>query len=81
MPAPKPIRILSGANPTPIVDPQEFILAGSLPAGAIPAAGSSRGGVTRAPAQANSTATEVAGLVVDFNALLAKLRTAGVIAP
>ena len=28
--------------------------------------------------QANSTATDVAGLVTDFNALLAKLKTAGV---
>lgn len=34
-----------------------------------------------AVAQANSTATDVAGLVTDFNALLAKLRTRGVIAP
>ncbi|PJN53661.1 hypothetical protein PAEVO_03820 [Paenibacillus sp. GM2FR] len=34
---------------------------------------------SKAPAQANSTATDVAGLVADFNALLAKLRTAGVI--
>lgn len=34
----------------------------------------------RAPAQANSTATDIAGIVADFNALLAKLRTAGVIA-
>ena len=39
-----------------------------------------RGGVLQATAQANSTAVDVAGLVVDFNALLAKLRTAGVIA-
>lgn len=39
-----------------------------------------RGGVIQASAQANSTATDVAGLVADFNALLAKLRTAGVIA-
>lgn len=31
-------------------------------------------------AQANSTAADVAGLVTDFNALLAKLRTAGIIA-
>jgi hypothetical protein len=30
-----------------------------------------------AAAQADSTATEVSGLVSDFNALLAKLRTAG----
>lgn len=39
-----------------------------------------RGGVLQASAQADSTATDVAGLVTDFNALLAKLRTAGVIA-
>jgi len=39
-----------------------------------------RGGVIQAAAQANSTATTVADLVTDFNALLAKLRTAGVIA-
>lgn len=40
-----------------------------------------RGGVLQAAAQANSTATDVAGLVADFNALLAKLRTAGILAP
>ncbi len=33
--------------------------------------------VKPAVSQADSTATEVAGLVTDFNALLAKLRTAG----
>lgn len=37
-------------------------------------------GGNRAAAQANSTATDVAGIVADFNALLAKLRTAGIIA-
>ncbi|MFB0847337.1 head fiber protein [Paenibacillus oleatilyticus] len=35
---------------------------------------------TKAAAQANSTATDVAGLVSDFNALLAKLRAAGIMA-
>lgn len=30
--------------------------------------------------QANSTATDVAGLVADFNALLAKLQAAGIMA-
>lgn len=34
----------------------------------------------KAVAQADSVATDVAGLVADFNALLAKLRTAGIIA-
>lgn len=33
-----------------------------------------------AAAQADSTATDVAGIVADFNALLAKLRTAGLLA-
>ena len=31
--------------------------------------------------QVDSTATTIAGLVVDFNALLAKLKTAGLMAP
>ncbi|MNI93571.1 Head fiber protein [compost metagenome] len=34
---------------------------------------------TKAAAQADSTATDVAGLVTDYNALLAKLRAAGII--
>jgi Head fiber protein. len=34
-------------------------------------------GLPIAENQANSTATDVAGLVTDFNALLAKLKTAG----
>lgn len=37
-------------------------------------------GVRKAAAQADSVAADVATLVTDFNALLAKLRTAGVIA-
>lgn len=36
--------------------------------------------VTQADAQADSTASDVAGIVSDFNALLAKLRAAGIIA-
>jgi len=77
MVAPKPVALTSGANPTPSVDPEPLIVVGGLPA----ATASASGGITRAPAQANSTATDVAGIVADFNALLAKLRTAGVIAP
>ncbi|EAS8902425.1 TPA: head fiber protein [Salmonella enterica subsp. enterica serovar Korkeasaari] len=38
------------------------------------------GTVKQAAAQADSVATDVAGLVTDFNALLAKLRAAGVLA-
>ncbi|MMZ43909.1 Head fiber protein [compost metagenome] len=39
------------------------------------------GTVKQAAAQANSAATDVAGLVADFNSLLGKLRTAGILAP
>src|SRR5690606_25241561 len=35
---------------------------------------------TQAEAQADSTANDIAGLVTDFNSLLAKLRTAGILA-
>lgn len=38
-----------------------------------------RGGVLQQAVQADSTATDVEGLVTDFNALLAKLRAAGVL--
>ena len=37
------------------------------------------GTVLRAAAHANTAASDVAGLVTDLNALLAKLRTAGII--
>lgn len=44
----------------------------------IPAATtSSIGGVKKMAAQADSTATDIAGMAADFNALLAKARTAG----
>ena len=39
-----------------------------------------KGIVKQLVAQADSTATDVAGLKADFNALLAKLRTAGILA-
>lgn len=43
--------------------------------------GAVKGGVLQATAQANSVAADVATLVTDFNALLAKLRTSGILAP
>lgn len=43
--------------------------------------GTDRGGVLLQTAQANSVAIDVAGLVTDFNALLVKLRSAGILAP
>lgn len=48
----------------------------SLPA----ASAAALGGVRVAANQADSTAADVAGLVTDFNTLLAKLKTAGIIA-
>lgn len=42
--------------------------------------GASVTGLPIAENQADSTATDVAGLVTDFNALLAKLKTAGLMA-
>lgn len=42
--------------------------------------GTEAGTVKKAAAQADTTAVDLAALKVDFNALLAKLRTAGVIA-
>ena len=39
-----------------------------------------KGIVKQSVAQADSIATDVAGLKADFNALLAKLRTAGILA-
>lgn len=43
--------------------------------------GAVRGTVLIQAAQADSTASDVAGLVTDFNALLTKLRAAGVLTP
>jgi hypothetical protein len=37
------------------------------------------GGVKKAASQADSVAVDAAGLLTDFNALLAKLRTAGIL--
>lgn len=66
----------------------EWIIGGKLTVaegGAIdgmPAATTNKvGGVKQAAAVADSTATSVADLKTNFNALLAALRTAGILAP
>ena len=46
-----------------------------------PATTSLYGAVKQAESDGNSTATDVAGIVTDFNDLLSKLRTAGILAP
>lgn len=62
------------------VDPVPVYFPAGVP-GTAAATTAVAGSVKQAAAQANSTATDVAGLVTDFNALLAKLRTAGILAP
>jgi hypothetical protein len=47
----------------------------------LPSAGETIGGVRRTPSQSDSAAETVAELAADFNALLAKLRAAGIVAP
>lgn len=70
----------SGANLTALNATQ--LTTGTVPVARLAnATTSARGVVLQAAAQANSTATDAAGIVTDFNALLAKLRTAGVLAP
>lgn len=72
-----PTRVISaGGVPTTVanmddVDGESY----TLPAATTAAIG----GVKKMAEQADSTATDVAGLVTDFNALLAKARTAGLI--
>ena len=61
-------EVILAANAKVTIDPAALIE--GLPGGSINAAAS----------QANSTATTIEELVVDFNALLAKLRSAGLMA-
>lgn len=53
---------------------------GSAPSTPGNATTTTEGVVKQAAAQPDSTATDAAGVVADFNALLAKLRTAGILA-
>ena len=79
VPAPEPYVVVGtpATNPNPQNAPEPIILIGGLPAATTSATGS----VKQAAAQVNSVAPDVATLVTDFNALLAKLRTAGILAP
>lgn len=62
--------------------PEPIVFVGTLPAGALPAAGAAIGGVKRGVAVADITpATDGTTAGTALNALLASLRTAGVIAP
>ena len=86
----KELAVKDGVVAMPIAT--NAILGGVIPDGTIitvsetgaitvPSATSSvKGVVKQAVTQADSTATDVAGLKTDFNALLAKLKTAGLMA-
>ncbi len=82
MAAPKPLKIVSAGATEGEWAAEPVALVGTLPTGSVPNATTSvKGVVNRTPAQVNSAAADVATLVTDFNALLAKLRTAGIITP
>lgn len=72
-----PTRVVAQSGATAVVANMDDVdgEAYTLPA----ATTSALGGVKKAETQADSSATDVAGLVTDFNALLAKLRAAGVL--
>ncbi|EOC0451929.1 hypothetical protein ACI00O_002318 [Cronobacter sakazakii] len=60
----------TGGYPIEVMTPGDSV--------AIPAATTATiGGVKKMAAQANSTAADVAGVVADLNALISKLKTAG----
>lgn len=70
-----PTRVVAQSGATAVVANMDDVdgEAYTLPA----ATTNALGGVKKMAAQADSTATDVAGLVTDLNALLAKARTAG----
>ena len=77
----KPIKIVSAGGTAGTFAPEPLALIGTLPTGSVPdATASVKGVVKQSVAQTDSVAATVADLVTDFNALLAKLRTAGLLA-
>lgn len=70
-----PTRVIAQSGSTVEVATMDDVSGGGY---VLPAATTSAiGGVKKMAAQADSTATDVAGLLTDFNALLAKARAAG----
>ena len=77
----KPVKFVSAGAAAGTFAPEPLVLVGAMPTGSIPDASASvKGVVKQSAAQADSVAATVADLVTDFNALLAKLRTAGILA-
>lgn len=80
---PKPIKVVSAGNTEGAYAPEPVALVGTLPTGSVPAATTAVAGVVKvAVAQADMAATpaDLTAVATGFNALLAKLRTAGVLA-
>lgn len=70
----------NSANKNMRMEVKELLVDGE-PVGTVPTATTSTAGIVKQSAtQANSAASDVAGLVTDFNALLAKLKAAGLMA-
>lgn len=70
-----PTRVVAQSGATAVVANMDDVDGGAY---TLPAATTSAlGGVKKAANQADSVATDVAGVVTDFNALLAKLKAAG----
>jgi hypothetical protein len=63
------------------VNSDEGFTEGGVPFSGGASDGTTRGTVLMQAAQADSVAADTAAMVTDFNALLVKLRAAGVIAP
>lgn len=63
-----------------MADKRRLVELGMVPPLAKEVAAQIDGAFTPAAAQADSVATDAAGVVTDFNALLAKLRAAGIMA-
>lgn len=81
---PKPLKVVSaGATEGPHAA-EPVVLIGSLPSGSVPnATASVKGVVNRAAAVTNlpTTPADLAAVASTVNDLLAKLRTAGIVAP
>lgn len=77
----EPVKIVSAGGTAGTFAPKPLALIGSLPSGSVPDATTSvKGVVKQAAARADSAASDVAGVNTVLNDLLAKLRTAGILA-
>lgn len=81
MPLPKPVSIVPGPVGTIAEDPQPLQVIGAIPGAAIAAATTTNyGTVKKATTQDDFAAADLATLITQLNAYLAKERTAGQLA-